>query len=42
MAWSTIWITLAHILAVYNIEKPKDEHGKVIEPSDDIVPAILL
>lgn len=42
MAWASIWITLAHILAVYNIEKPKDEHGKVIEPSDDLIPAILL
>ena len=32
-AAGTLWITLAHILAVYDIKKAKDAHGNIIEPS---------
>ncbi|EKM61159.1 uncharacterized protein PHACADRAFT_134438 [Phanerochaete carnosa HHB-10118-sp] len=32
LAFETIWITVAATLAVYNILKPKDEHGNTIEP----------
>lgn len=31
-AADTLWITLAHILAVYDLKKAKDSDGNVIEP----------
>jgi hypothetical protein len=31
-AAGTLWITLAHILAVYDVNKAKDTDGNIIEP----------
>ena len=31
LALDTIWITVASVLAVYNISKPKDENGVDVE-----------
>lgn len=42
MAFAMTWITLAQIFAVYDIDKAKDKHGNIIEPSGDITPSILL
>jgi cytochrome P450 len=36
MAASTVWITLAQILAVYDIEKSTDKGGRVIEPKMEL------
>ncbi|KAF8994704.1 cytochrome P450 [Cyathus striatus] len=41
MAFSTVWIALASILAVYDISKPLDENGHVIEPSHEYSSSIL-
>lgn len=32
MAWDILWITIASILAVFEISKPVDEKGQMIEP----------
>ena len=31
LALDTIWITIASVLAVYNVSKPKDANGVVME-----------
>lgn len=36
MAASTVWITLAQILAVYDLEKAKDKDGMVMEPKMEL------
>lgn len=36
MAASTVWITLAQILAVYDIQKSTDKDGRVIEPKMEL------
>ncbi|KAF8994703.1 cytochrome P450 [Cyathus striatus] len=41
LAFSTVWIALASILAVYDISKPIDENGNVIEPSHDFTSSAL-
>ncbi|KAG6902124.1 hypothetical protein C0995_004070 [Termitomyces sp. Mi166 len=33
MAYSAVWITLASMIAVFDIEKARDANGEVIEPS---------
>lgn len=33
MATASLWITVASILATFDITKATDEHGKEIEPS---------
>ncbi|KAF8970100.1 cytochrome P450 [Flammula alnicola] len=40
IAHSTIWITAASILSTFNISKPLDEKGVVIEPSMEYLSAI--
>ncbi|EKM55816.1 uncharacterized protein PHACADRAFT_256701 [Phanerochaete carnosa HHB-10118-sp] len=40
-AMESMWIAMAHILAVYNIEKPVDDFGRVIEPSGDYTSGFL-
>ena len=37
MAESAVWITIASILAAFNITKAVDENGEVIEPSYEYV-----
>ncbi|KAF8960130.1 cytochrome P450 [Flammula alnicola] len=42
LAASSVWIMLASMLAVYDISKPVDTDGKIIEPSPDFPPSLLL
>ncbi|KAJ6447838.1 cytochrome P450 [Mycena sanguinolenta] len=41
MALSSIWITVASILATFNITKAVDEEGNVIEPSRDYISGVI-
>jgi hypothetical protein len=41
MALSSIWITVASIIATFNIAKAVDEHGKVIEPSYEYLSGLI-
>ncbi|KAJ7080682.1 cytochrome P450 [Mycena epipterygia] len=41
MATSSIWITVASILATFNIGKAVDDEGHVIEPSYEYVSAVI-
>ncbi|KAK7018237.1 cytochrome P450 [Favolaschia claudopus] len=38
LASSSIWITIASILATYDIGKARDEKGEIIEPSYEYIP----
>ncbi|GJE97912.1 cytochrome P450 [Phanerochaete sordida] len=40
-AMESMWINMAHILAVYDIEKPVDEYGRPIEPSGEYTSGLL-
>ncbi|KAJ3746113.1 cytochrome P450 [Lentinula detonsa] len=40
MAFSSIWIAVASILAVFDITKPIDENGNVIEPTYEYIPSM--
>ncbi|KAF5321938.1 hypothetical protein D9619_001235 [Psilocybe cf. subviscida] len=39
-AAGTMWITLAHILAVYDVKKAKDADGNVIEPNTNLATSV--
>ncbi|KAJ7824100.1 cytochrome P450 [Mycena olivaceomarginata] len=41
MALSSIWITVASIIATFNIAKAVDEQGKVIEPSYEYLSGLI-
>ena len=41
MAWSSLWITIASLLATMNITKAVDENGVVIEPSGEYESALV-
>ncbi|KAF8994708.1 cytochrome P450 [Cyathus striatus] len=41
MAFEAIWIAIASILAVYDISKPLDKNGNIIEPSYEFSNSIL-
>lgn len=41
MAFSSVWITLASLIAVFDIKKAVDEDGTVIEPSHEYLSALL-
>ncbi|KAF7296361.1 Cytochrome P450 [Mycena chlorophos] len=41
MAKGTMWISIASILASFNIEKAHDEYGNTIEPSFECTPGIV-
>jgi hypothetical protein len=41
MALSSIWITVASIVATFNIAKAVDEQGKVIEPSYEYLSGLI-
>ena len=41
MALSSIWISVASILAVFDISKAVDERGNVIEPVHDYVSGVI-
>ncbi|KAG6819405.1 hypothetical protein H0H93_012135 [Arthromyces matolae] len=40
MAFSAIWITMASLIAVFDIEKERDSDGKVIEPSHEYISSL--
>ncbi|GAW07580.1 cytochrome p450 [Lentinula edodes] len=40
MAFSSIWIAVASMLAVFDISKPVDEDGNVIEPTFEYIPSM--
>ncbi|KAJ4493679.1 cytochrome P450 [Lentinula edodes] len=40
MAFSSIWIAVASMLAVFDISKPVDENGNVIEPTFEYIPSM--
>jgi hypothetical protein len=42
MAQSTVWITVASLLAVFNITKAIGEDGKILEPSYEYHSDIVL
>ncbi|KIP12415.1 hypothetical protein PHLGIDRAFT_498342 [Phlebiopsis gigantea 11061_1 CR5-6] len=41
LAFETVWLTVATTLAAFNISKPKDDQGNVIEPDTNYTPASL-
>ncbi|KAF8992236.1 cytochrome P450 [Cyathus striatus] len=42
IATSAVWIGLASILSVFDITKPVDKDGRVIEPSDECLPGLVI
>jgi hypothetical protein len=42
MAFSTIWMAVASLIAAFDITKAVDENGKVIEPSQELVSALVV
>jgi hypothetical protein len=41
LADSSVWLTIARSLAVFNIGKAVDEHGNTIEPIAEFTPGII-
>lgn len=41
LAYSSVWITVASILAGFEITKAVDEDGMVIEPNDKVRPVLV-
>ncbi len=41
MGYSSLWFTVASILATMNITKALDKNGKVMEPSGEYVSAVV-
>lgn len=41
LAFETIWLTVATTLAAFNLSKPKDERGNIIEPDTQYTPHSL-
>ena len=41
MAYGFVWITMAGVLAAFDVEKPRDENGRVIQPSGKYSGGIL-
>ncbi|ETW81852.1 cytochrome P450 monooxygenase 12 [Heterobasidion irregulare TC 32-1] len=41
LAFDTLWITLASILAVYDVQKPVDKDGNIIEPEVGFTSALF-
>ncbi|EKM58563.1 uncharacterized protein PHACADRAFT_207382 [Phanerochaete carnosa HHB-10118-sp] len=41
-AMESIWISMVHILAMYNIAKPVDESGTVVEPSGEYTSGLVV
>lgn len=37
----SLWITIAHILAAFIIEKPIDQRGNVVEPSEEYTSGLI-
>ncbi|THU78728.1 cytochrome P450 [Dendrothele bispora CBS 962.96] len=41
VALSSLWISIASVLATFNLEKARDENGRVIEPSGEYIPSSI-
>ena len=41
LAMDSLWIAMAYLLTCFNIEKPVDENGQVIEPSGEYTTGLL-
>lgn len=41
MAFSAVWITIASMIAAFDITKPVDENGQVIEPSQEYISELV-
>ena len=41
MAFSAVWITVASLLATFDIEKATDENGNVIEPNHEYTSGLV-
>jgi hypothetical protein len=41
MAFSSVWIAVASIIAAFDITKAIDEHGNAIEPSHEYLSALV-
>lgn len=41
LARDSVWLAIVSVLATCDITKAVDEHGKVIEPTDDCVSGIV-
>ena len=41
MAYGFVWITMAGVLAAFDVEKPQDENGRVVQPSGKYSGGIL-
>lgn len=41
MAYEAMWITMACLLACFDFKKAKDEHGRVIEPKEELICGVL-
>ena len=42
MAFSAIWIAIASLISVFDIEKATDENGNIIEPARKYWSALVL
>ena len=42
MAFSAVWIAVASLIAAFDIRKAVDEHGDVIEPSQEYMSALVM
>ena len=41
LARASVWTTIAHILATFDIRKPRDDAGNEIEPSLEYTPGLV-
>lgn len=41
LAMADVWLTVASVLAAFNIKKAVDEYGRTIEPSGEYTPGLI-
>lgn len=41
LAYSAVWIAVASILTVFNIEKARDQEGRIIDPGEEYDSALV-
>jgi hypothetical protein len=42
VAFSAVWIAVASLIAAFDMTKAVDEHGQVIEPSQEYLSALVV
>ena len=42
MAYESLWISIASVIAAFDIGKAVDEHGKIIEQSEEYMGEFIL